>query len=91
MDFVRALKGKYEYRFEPIVADPAIEIATNTRLTLSTIEVVDLSRSGLQSSGVPGSVQQTCPKIRELDIAHTRVREWGVVVRVVEQLRVWGR
>jgi hypothetical protein len=89
--FVRALKGKYEYRFQPIVSDPAIEIATNTNLTLKTIEVVDLSGSGLQGSGEPGSIRTTCPRIKELDIARTRVREWGEIIRIVEQLRVGGR
>lgn len=87
-DFVTALKGKYQYRFEPIVTDPAIEIVTNTRLTLNSIEVADLSGSRLEVSGSPGQISRTSPKIKELDIARTRVTDWNEIVRIATELPV---
>ena len=85
-DFVRVLRGKYDaFAREPYTS---IQIAVNKPLRLNELTVVDLSKSRLQGAGEDGAIVAACPRIQELDLSHSKVKDWKEVVKIVAQLHV---
>lgn len=55
---------------------------------MEELTVVSLKCLLLERAGEPGEIREKCPKIQELDISETDVRDWKEVVNIASQLPV---